>query len=115
MARYSCHICGGPTRRQLFRGLEQYQNLFPVEFKISEIKDFHSELTCYLYVKIFVRSIEVLLMPWVKGEGPMTINMVKNTWQIKGFVETRTGYKPISLVYNTKDRDGTLYFDNESP
>ena len=63
-------------------------------------------------MEIYVFEVKALLIPTFNGEG-ITIDMVKDDWQIRGFIEIKEGFKEVSLGYNTKDREGSIYIEEE--
>ena len=106
---YSYHI-HGPSLAELFKGLKLYPAK-KVRFDISpsSIHGHQYELISAACCEVLIYELGILLVPMKPGDR-VTIDRIENVWNGHGFVETVWGFMAVSFYYNTKKRDGILYF-----
>ena len=114
------HIAQGPFKKELFAALGRYpKKKVTFEIALSQVCDYNllGEKTLLAYLcctfDMFVHRIEAVLMPCLKE--PITIDMMKDTWQVEGFIQQRqTGlFYQLELLYNTRNRTGSMFLPKE--
>ena len=108
--KYFSYPISGPSRTELFNALKLYpKRKVTFDISIPSIQDCPFELLPPICCEIFVSGIRVLLSPMNPGDK-VTIDRIEDYWSGEGFVKTKNGFRIISFSYDTKKRQGTLYF-----
>ena len=120
MKTKSYHISVGPSKAEIFSAIRCYPKKavdFELAFGQTYDCNFLGERTDLAYLadvlNIYIYEIRALLVPLDHNEivdNKSKIAMIKDWWIIRGFVEIKEKFQIVSIVYNTKDRTGTLYW-----
>ncbi len=106
-SEFSGRISHGPSFTELLKILESYPKV-SADFEFSPDSNVDKRQFAFsVWCKIFVFSIRALLMPCDTNDK-ITIDPVKNEWQIEGFIPSTDGFKIAYILYNTKTHTGYL-------